>query len=329
MNLFRKKEQLGCLPSPKDIRDYQLASVQEPLELPESYCLMGDMTSVEHQNFGTCTCNAVDGLKEYLDSLEYYKEIKLSQKFLYNVMKQRVSDLKHMEGDYIRNALQTVVKYGICLESTFPDVRKSSWEEYVKEVPPELAFKEAEKYKGKTYWSVGRTLDDFKQAIYQQKAPVAFGMMWHKAYNRPAMDGRLPLPDKQVGGHALVAIGFTKDRLWIRNSWGVNYGFGGYFYIPFDEFNKHTIWDAWCLTDLKAPEFYEGWCAIKYLRKSKGYKNGTKIKTIYRLRLRNKPSLKSTKLVTMNRDQEGEIIGDEVIENDGYKWQRIKMIIKQ
>lgn len=325
-----KRKLLGLLgPDPQDIRDYQLAEIQEPIELPESYCLKGKMTSIQKQNYGTCTSHMADGLKEFLDTQEYHKPIKLSQKFIYHNTK-KISGLWNIQGDFVRNALKSVCQYGAPLEKTWPDIRRSSWEEYVKEVPSEIAYKEAEKYKGKTYWRVGKTLTDFCQAVYQQKAPVGFGMKWYKSYNRPAPDGRLPLPDKLAGGHAVVCIGWAKDKLWVRNSWGEKWGMGGYFYIPFDEFNKHDIWDAWCLTDLTSPpETYEGWCAIKYLRNVAGYKKGTKVKTIYRLRLRNKPSLNGVKLVTMKRGQEAEIVEDTLVNANGYNWQKIKVDINK
>jgi C1A family cysteine protease len=45
---------------------------------------------------------------------------------------------------------------------------------------------------------------------------------------------RFPTPaDKMIGGHAVVAVGYddtvTVPFVWVRNSWGVGWGLGGYF----------------------------------------------------------------------------------------------------
>ena len=328
--LKRKKYPLGVIaPDYKDVRDYQLAEIQpEAVELPEEFLLRDKMTSVQKQNYGTCTSHMADGIAEFWNSQEYHKEIKLSQKFIYHNTK-KISGLWDTEGDYVRHALKAVCDYGAPLEASFPDIKGTSWKKYVREEPSAEIYEEAKKYRGKTYWRVGRTLNDFRQATYQNKCPVGFGMMWHKGYNRPAEDGRLSLPGIEVGGHAIDYVGWTIGKDWFRNSWGKDWGLNGCFYIPSDEFDRHTIWDCWVMLDRTEPpaQKFEGYCAIKYLRNSEGYKKGMKVKTIYRLKLRSKPSLKSTQLVVMDRNQEGEIMSDEVINADGYKWQKIGIVL--
>lgn len=325
-NLFKKNNHpLGCVgPDPADSRDYLLSSIQEDAELPETYDLRDKMSSVEHQNWGTCTCAATDGVKEYQESQQYYKEVKLSQKFIYINMKI-ISQLYHMQGDYIKNALKSVCDYGVCLEKTFPDIKRNTWDEYMKDKPSQEAYKEAIKYKGKTYWAVGKTLNDFKQAIYQQNSPVVFSMMWAKSYNRPNPDGKLPLPDKFVLGHAITAVGWDKDKLWVRNSWSKNWGLNGYFYIPFNEFEKHQIWNAWILLDLPRAE---GWVAGEYLKRIEipegGFKAGEKVAPTVRLRLRDNPGLTSNKIQILKPNQKLEIIeGGEKLHN--YTWYKIRV----
>ena len=326
-NLFkRNKYQLGCLaPDPVDPRDYLLSNIQkEKVGLPETYDLRDKMTSVERQIFGSCVANATDGVKEYQESQQYYKPIKLSQKFIYVNMK-KISGLYHIQGDYIKNGLKSVCKYGVCLEKTFPDIRKNTWEEYVRDEPSQKAYQEAEKYKGKTYWSVGRTLNNFKQAIYQQKSPVIFSMMWYKSYNKPNADGKLPLPDKKADGHAVVCCGWDKDKLWVRNSWGTKYGKNGYFYIPFNEFDKHQIWSAWILLDKSKSK---GWAAGRYLKRIEapdGFVKGERVVPTVRLNLRDNPGLTSNKIKVLKPNQKLEILEGGQNLHD-YTWYRIKEI---
>jgi len=325
MWFFRRKNYTGVLAKdPVDIRDYQLSSIQpEAVDLPEEFDLRDKMTSIQHQHWGTCTSHDIDGVAEFLNSRQYGKDIKLSQKFIY-INTKKISGLWNIQGDYVRNALKSVCQYGVCLEETFPDIKRLRWSTYIKDRPSEQAYKEALKYKGKTYWAVGKELEDFRQAIYQQKAPVAFSMMWYSSYNKTGPDGKLPLPVGKVGGHAISCVGWTKGKLWFRNSYGTSWGLNGYAYIPFNEFDKHDIWNAYVLLDLEESTELTGWVANKYLKQSGGFKRGTKVVPTYRLSLRTKPTTNSIRIITLKRGQECEIIDDEVISAQGYKWQKIK-----
>lgn len=324
MWFFKKnKYPLGVIgKDPKDIRDFQLLEVQPTIVvLPETFDLRDKMTSVQLQNWGTCTSHDVDGVKEFLDSKEYGKQIKLSQKFIYYNTK-KISGLWNMQGDYVRNALKAVCEYGVCLEETFPDIRRLNWETYIKDVPSEQAYKEAEKYKGKTYWVVGNTLEQFRQAIYQQKAPVVCSMMWFESYYKTESDGKLPLPDKSVGGHAISCVGWTKDKLWFRNSHGTDWGLNGYFYIPFNEFNRHDIWNCWILLDIEVPEPENtkiGWIADSWL--SKEWEKGDIVWPTYKLNFRIAPWGQVIKVLEVGKKLE--VLGEKKKTNE-IVWQKVK-----
>jgi len=321
----KNKEQLGLLgPDPKDIRDYQLSSIQkEVVSLPNEFILINKMTSIQSQNWGTCTSHMADGLKEFFDSQEYYKEIKLSQKFIYHNTK-KISGLWNIEGDYLRNALLSVCRYGAPLETIYPDIKRNTWEEYVKEEPSSEVYIEAEKYKGDTFWSVGRTIDEFRQAIFQQQAPIGFGMMWYESYRNIKSDGILPIASgNAIGGHAVIAVDWVNEKLRCRNSWGEDWGENGYFYVPFSEFTKHDIWDAWILTDIIKQEEITGWAAENYLTEiSPRFHIGDIITPTNNLNLREKPTTNSAKITLLNPGQQLEVL-EGGIEANGYRWWKI------
>jgi len=325
-NIFRRnKIPSGLLPDYPDKNDYQLLAIQpEKVALPEEYDLRTQMSPIGHQNWGSCWAWAATAVKEYLDSKQYGKTLNLSEKFVYHTGKT-ISQLWNIQGDYLRTGLKALCKYGAPLLGDYPDTKEKNWGTYAKKEPLPEIYKKAEKYRGKTYWSVGKTLEDFKQAIYQQKAPVVFGMMWHKSYNKPAKDGRLPLPDKSVGGHAVVAVGWTKNKLWVRNSWGLNHGSQGYFYIPFEEFNLHTIWNPWCLLDLSTQ--ITGWVAQKYIQKAVTYKPNDLVEsTVNDLNVREKPTVNSASLTKLKSKDRCVIIEDKNngIQAEEYSWWKIK-----
>jgi hypothetical protein len=51
--------------------------------------------------------------------------------------------------------------------------------------------------------------------------------------------------DKFEGGHSVSCVGYNKDGLIIRNSWGTMWGNNGYCVLPYSQFNK--IYEAWAL----------------------------------------------------------------------------------
>ena len=326
MSFFRRnKEQLGCLPNPPDTRDYQLSSIQpELVELPEEFDLRSKMSPVGCQNYGSCTSWGSISVKEYLDNQEYHKIINLSEKFVYHFSKVE-SGLWNIQGEYVRSALQAICKYGAPLLEDYPDTKEKDWETYVRKEPSAEICEKAKKYKGKTYWSVGKTLEDFRQAIFQQKAPVVTGMMWYKNYN-PGKDGKLPLPGSlESGGHCISSCGWTKDKLWFRNSWNLNFGALGYFYIPFNEFSKHTIWNASILTDIEKSEETTGWCAERYLKElSPRFHQGDIVTSTVRLNLREKPTTNSDKITLLKPGQKLEVLEGN-IQGGKYKWWRVKV----
>jgi C1A family cysteine protease len=182
--------------------------------------------------------------------LEYGEEIKLSQRFIYYNTK-KISGYWFAEGDSLRNALKAVCDYGACKEEMFPDTPENSWQEYVGKVPSQLAYFQAEEFKAKSYWSVPVTLENLKQSCYRNQRPLITGMGWYNEYYHIKEDGKLPLPVNAVGYHALVYVGWTKGKQWFRNSFGKDWGFQGYFYIPDEEFNRHSFFtDAWILLDI-------------------------------------------------------------------------------
>jgi len=328
MFIKKRKYEIGLLaPDPEDIRDYQLAEIQEPLsvaELPVEYNLRDQMTPVGKQNWGTCTCWSACAVAEFWNSREYQRTIDLSEKFVYHNMKV-MSGLWSIQGDYLVNALKSVCNQGAPETKDYPDIKESSWDKYAHAEPSKEIYEKALEYKGKTYWTVGKTLQEIKSAIYKNKCPVAIGMKWYKCFNRTEKDGRLPLPTgKASGGHAFVCVGWTKGKLWFKNSWALRYGDKGYFYIPIEDFSKYPIWNARVMLDITADKF-EGWVATKYLSVDT-YKKGTMVSPSTSLRLRNKPTTDSESITTLKQGERCEIVSNEVVKANGYNWQQLKVV---
>lgn len=238
-----------CLDKPTDKldpRQYILATIQEEEEkTPDEFMdLMFEMSPVFRQNWGSCTsASSVNGIKEFQEQTD------LSEYFNY-VNSKKISGIYNQQGEYIANALKAICDYGVCEQYLFPDVKGNSWLEYVKKEPSKEAYKNALKYKGKTYWRVNMGIDNFKNAIYQNRVPVVFAVRWYNSYNRCPQSGILPAPDRLVGYHAVCGVGWDKDGLWVKNSFGTHWGHNGYFKILFSEWDVVQPYACYILLDL-------------------------------------------------------------------------------
>ena len=230
-----------------DPRQYMLASIQgEAEKTPDEFMdLMKEMSEVGRQIYGTCTAWAnTKGIKEFQEKK------KLSQYFTY-VMSKKISQIYNIEGEYIVNSLKATCDYGVPEERFMPDVKPASgrWIDYVKKQPSEEAFLEAKKNKGETYWHVNMGEINFRNAIFQNRTPTIFALKWYDSYNRCPQDGVLPAPDRLVGYHAVCGVGWDKDGLWVKNSFGERWGNKGYFKILFSKWNVVEPYACYVLLD--------------------------------------------------------------------------------
>ena len=322
--MFCKKPKLGLIaPDYKDERDFQLASIQpQKVSVPDEFDLRDKMGQVGLQHWGSCSSWGSTALAEYWNKQEYHKDINLSEKFVYHNIK-KISGLWDNEGDYGRNGLKALCQFGAPLLEDYPNDREKNWQEYAQKEPSQEVYNKALEYKGKSYWRVGRTLDDFLQAQFQNQCPVMFGMAWYQSYYGIKSDGKLPLPfGKRYGGHLVSTAGWEREKLWVKNSHGENWGNNGYFYIPFSEFSKQDIWDAWVLTDAEPEQPIEGWVALQYLQRL--LQVGDLVSPTTSLNIRETPG--GNKIKTLSIKDIGEIT-ENIVKQGNYDW--IKLRVKE
>lgn len=229
----------------KDERDFQLATVMPTeIALPNKF-ICKNLSPVFRQKYGSCTSAcSVNGVKEQQE------RIGLSEYFNY-VNSKKISGIYNQEGEWLKNALKAICNYGVCTQELFPDVYPPDrlWSTYVRKEPSPEAYINARKYRGKTYWSISNSIDNFKKALVTYETPITFVMKWYRSFN--ACTGVLPLPDTWVGNHAVACVGYNEKYLIVKNSFGEAWGDKGYFYIPFKDWNKYSIYNIWILLDLQ------------------------------------------------------------------------------
>ena len=321
---FKKKTfNTGLLgPNPQDSRDFLLSAIQPvAVALPEEFDLRSQQSPVQNQDgLGICYSFGVAGIGEYWNTKEYHQSINLAERFIVYYTK-KISGMWDIQADFLRNALKAFCDYGAPLEQDYPF--SYNWEDYKKEPPIEI-IKKAEEFKGKTFWSVGTTLEAIRQAVFQNICPTFVGMPWYKSYNKPETDGRLPSPSGgRVGGHAISGGYWTKEKLWFKNSWDKSWGFNGYFYIPFQDFSKYEIWDTSILLDLPRPIIInEGWVAQEFLRTNK-YLIGQEVYPYCRLNFRKEPM--GEKIITLDKGQRLKVLNEPIKKGD-YNWVKVEIL---
>lgn len=266
MNNIKKDEELFGLIGPDlpDTRDVLLESVV-PLKVDYPPVIDFDKhTIISHQHYGTCTSHSGSGSDENQEGKEYQKKTNLASKFNYIKIKV-ISGRWDKQGDYLRNSLKALEKFGIPFEEDFPDERMANWNEYVHTPIPKEVEEKALTHKIKGYARIGKKLEDFMSGMWTSQFPVPTGMMWYESY-KVGKDGYLPPADgKERGGHAVRVpiIDQQQEKVWFANSWSTNWGKDGYFYIPFSEWNKHNIWDCWVIYPLNNSEIKSMYKLIK------------------------------------------------------------------
>jgi hypothetical protein len=68
----------------------------------------------------------------------------------------------------------------------------------------------------------------------------------HDGWRTPNEDGAIKRTDNIIGGHAFAIVAFDHEGFWVQNSWGPDWGKGGFCHITYDDWlaNGTDIWVA-------------------------------------------------------------------------------------
>ena len=229
--------------------------------LPSSVDLRAWMTPVEDQGaLGSCTSNALAGALEYLVRRETGEHVDVSRLFIY--FNQRLWDdaVREDVGAAVSHGVRVLAKVGAPLEQLWPYDRRLFAVQ-----PPERVFREAARFRLKDWWSVPVHRHAIR-ACLAGGFPIVFGTRVTESFMRIGRDGRVPMigagdrDDARHGRHALLLCGYDDARqlFVIRNSWGTDWGDGGYGYLPYDYFlNREWTRSAWALRLTDRTDFDE------------------------------------------------------------------------
>jgi len=217
-------------------------------DVPDRVDLRKYMTAVENQKqSNSCAANAVAGAYEYIckrHAMEKGDEPgDISRLFIYYVGRKKDQQSQGQanmrpkdEGMSISGAISVLQLKGACLESSWPfDL------ETVNQKPSDECFDQAMDFKISDSMRVPVDLDSMK-ACLAEGYPIVFGLKLTQAFFRPPPSGmvKCPNPDDpksaEHGLHAMLLGGYNdrSQAFIVRNSWGEDWGQGGYAFLAYD-----------------------------------------------------------------------------------------------
>ncbi len=228
------KHVYGWVPDIPDQRDYLYRAIKPVVRLPKEIDLRKHCSIVEDQgDLGSCTAQALAGNLEFLDNKIDHIYTDVSRLFIYYNERALIDTVEYDSGAMLRDGIKTLKNDGACEESMWPyKIEKFA-------VRPSIrCYNEAKEHRIESYHRI-ETLREMLICL-AEGYPFAFGFTVYESFEtkRVARTGIVNMPKKgesALGGHAVMAIGYNqgKKRFLMRNSWGMKWGIGGYFTMPF------------------------------------------------------------------------------------------------
>jgi C1A family cysteine protease len=232
-----KIQRYGWLPDLPDARDHLYAAPAPVLRaLPPSADLRpGCPPPYDQGQLGSCTGNAIAGAIQFERKKQNMTpDFVPSRLFIYYNERVIEGTVEADSGAQIRDGIKSVAGQGDCPESELPyDVSKFA------QKPPMRCYRDATKYKAVSYSRLLQEANQLKGCL-ASGFPFVFGFTVYAGFESQdvARTGIVPMPasgEKVLGGHAVMAVGYddAQQRFLVRNSWGTEWGQGGYFTIPY------------------------------------------------------------------------------------------------
>lgn len=190
---------------------------------------------------GLTICNAVKD--DLTNQTEINKRAK-SASYIYNQILDEGDDCT--AGARMTDALILLKEKGDCLASQFDGMTNDC-----NDTPNQALHETAEQFKIKDYAAVFSYLEDAKVKIDKTrksliaKKPVIIGMnitpsFWNIEQGQQIWE--IGDDEEIIGGHAMVVVGYDEvlKSFELMNSWGANFGDGGFVWVSYDDFAKNT-----------------------------------------------------------------------------------------
>ena len=231
-------------PSKPDSRDFVYVQGQTTIR-PYVDLREWDSPVEDQYALGSCVANAIASAYELQVRKLYPQQFaELSRLFIYYNARLFDNSTAEDSGTYIRDGLKAVKLYGVCTEALWPyDIEKFD------DTPSEECYADAITRKISGYRTV-TTLRDILENL-SNDTPIVIGMSVYASFDKVSKSNSvIPIPtseDSYTGNHAVTIIGYDLDKkeFLIKNSYGTDWGDGGYAWLPF-EYLRTEGFEKWC-----------------------------------------------------------------------------------
>lgn len=232
-------------PDTADFRD--LMFVPTLIEVPEfveldSYREIG-APILNQGTEGACTGFGLATVANYLLRTRRVlrSEIPASPRMLYE-MARRYDEWpgEQYSGSSARGAMKGWHKHGVCSEG--------HWEYQPDEPSGTLTAIRAEEARNRPLGAYFRV--NHKDLVAMHSAISEVGILYatsvvHEGWSEVGADGEIRhIGQRPIGGHAFAIVAYDRTGFWIQNSWGEEWGRGGFAHILYDDWLAHGT-DVW------------------------------------------------------------------------------------
>jgi Papain family cysteine protease len=247
-------KKLDAVPDRIDIRDWFYQPRLAPLPDKIVNCERVPLILDQGQE-GACTGFALAAVINFL-RFGAYETASVSPRMLYE-MARRYDEWpgENYEGSSARGAMIGWVRHGVCLDPTWP-INLRGPECFT----PPIA-EEARRIPGGAFYRVSHREVRDMHAAMAEIGVLYMTLMVHEGWDRPGgkvskisytlagHDRTISLPvierkDRANGGHAVAIVGYTDEGFIIQNSWGEEWGEGGFALLPYEDYMLHAT-DVW------------------------------------------------------------------------------------
>ena len=212
---------------------------------------------------GACMSFSMVSVFEYFLKKNHAQFPDLSEQFLYYNARKRIGKEMVDEGSTSVGSIQTLQEDGICSEEAWPYKVGGFAEE-----PSAEAYKEAKRRRVKRAVMVEKKIETLKSAL-DDGLPVVFIVDLFPSFVQ-GVNGFVSMPSeeevkqlKESGekhSHAMVLCGFNEEQrvFKVRNSWGKEFGDGGYCYLSYDYIMQYGYWDCIAIQEIEVAQEIEG-----------------------------------------------------------------------
>lgn len=243
-----KRESSKALPDRVDIRDWVYQPSLAPL--PVAMNNISVVPKVLDQGTeGACTGHALAAVINLLLAQRNIQRT-VSPHMLYHLARKFDEwPGENYEGSSARGTMKGWTRFGVCEEGRWK--RTHDLTRLNKEI-----MEEGRATPGGAFYRVShREIRDVHAAIAETGA-VFVTIMVHEGWDNPDAASGIEVPgtkdkiavirrvNRANSGHAVALIGYNQHGFIVQNSWGVNWGSGGFALLPYEDYLMHST-DVW------------------------------------------------------------------------------------